>query len=44
MDGEYALLLAKLQVIERELATLREEVKDLRERVSEAWLGGTDVD
>lgn len=41
-DNQYTLLLARLHALETELATLREEVKDLREQVSEVWLGGTE--
>jgi len=41
-DNQYTLLLARLHALETELAALREEVKDLRERVSETWLGGTE--
>ena len=40
LPDAYALLLARIFTLEAELETLREEVADLRVRISEASYGG----
>lgn len=43
MSDEYALLLARIRAIEQELAALREELEELKDKMDgEPWLGGTD--
>lgn len=42
MDGEYALLLARLRAVEAEIAALRERLQELENDLQETWLGGAD--
>lgn len=42
MSEEYALLLARIRAMEQELAALREELKEIKDDLHEAWMGGTD--
>ena len=37
----YDKLLAKIQALEQELATLCERVKELEDEAHETWMGGT---
>ena len=41
-DNQYTLLLARLHALETELAALRDELKEVKDTLQEAWLGGTD--
>ena len=41
-DNQYTLLLARLHALETELAALREEVREIKDELHEAWLGGND--
>jgi chaperonin cofactor prefoldin len=38
----YALLLARIVALESQVAAIREEVDELRAKINEHWLGGTD--
>ena len=40
--GVYDLILARLRVLEADVAALRERLQELEDDLSEAWLGGTD--
>ena len=42
LPDAYALLLARLVVLETELSALRERVAELEDDLHEAWMGGND--
>jgi len=41
-DNWYELLSARLHALETELAAVREEVREIKDDLQEAWLGGTE--
>jgi len=41
-SNPFELILARLRVLERDLADLREQLAELEDDAHEAWLGGND--
>lgn len=41
-SSPYELILARIRVLEKEVADLREQLAELEDDAHEAWLGGND--